>query len=191
MVENKTIRIVEAAFGDLDRILELEHKGFVPGNRECREVYARRIEVFPQGALMAYVDSVCVGCFFSEIWREETLNSVDSFQLGHDIGDRHDSIRGKGLYVSSITVDPDYRGNGLGADLFAACIDRVCREFPAISSVNLLVSESWTHARRIYRKLGFAEIARLRGFFKSADSGADDGIVMGKSLDRLGDALAA
>jgi [ribosomal protein S18]-alanine N-acetyltransferase len=191
MVEKKTITIVEATFGDLDRILELEHRGFVPGNRERREVYARRIEVFPLGALMAYVDSVCVGCFFSEIWRDETLNLADSFELGHDIADRHDSTRGKGLYVSSIMVDPDYRGNGLGTDLFAACIDRVCREFPAISSVNLLVSESWAHARRIYRKSGFAEVARLPGFFKAGDSGAEDGIVMRKRVDRRGDALAA
>jgi [ribosomal protein S18]-alanine N-acetyltransferase len=180
-VKQQSVVLKAATLDDLDLIVQLEQKGFEPAIREDEAVYAKRIEVFPEGALLGYVGSACVGCFFSEIWQEQTLVAPENFALGHDIADRHDPAMGTSLYVSSITVDPAYRGNGLGAGLFRACIDHVRQCFPRIDAVHLLVSESWANARAIYRKSGFVEIGRLAGFFDGC-GGIGDGIVMRRTL---------
>jgi [ribosomal protein S18]-alanine N-acetyltransferase len=189
-VKPQSVVLRAATLDDLNLIVQLEQKGFEPAIRESEMVFAKRINVFPEGALLGYVGSACVGCFFSEIWQGETLAQPGNFALGHDIAQRHDPVKGTNLYVSSITVDPAYRGNGLGARLFRDCIERVGRQFPGINAVSLLVSESWGNARKIYLRSGFAEIARLREFFMSADGGTHDGIVMRRPFDRLGIAVA-
>jgi len=51
---SNTLRLVEATAKDLDRIMELEHRGFSEGHRELRSAYAQRIATFPQGSLMAW-----------------------------------------------------------------------------------------------------------------------------------------
>lgn len=66
---SNTLRLVEAAANDLDRIMELERQGFATDHRELRSAYAQRIATFSQGALMAWRGAECVGCVFSEIWR--------------------------------------------------------------------------------------------------------------------------
>lgn len=182
-MKQESVVLKAATLDDLDLIIRLEQDGFEPAVRENESVYAQRIQVFPEGALLGYVGRDCVGCFFSEIWHGETLAQPGSFALGHDIAERHDPVTGTSLYVSSITVDPAYRGNGLGASLFRDCIERVGRCFPRIDSVHLLVSESWANARAIYRKSGFAEIGRLPGFFEGM-SGVVDGIVMRRMFTR-------
>jgi [ribosomal protein S18]-alanine N-acetyltransferase len=189
-VKQQSVVLRAATLDDLDLIIRLEQNGFEPAIREDEAVFAKRIQVFPEGALLGYVGSACVGCFFSEIWQGETVAEPGNFALGHDIAQRHDPVKGTNLYVSSITVDPAYRGNGLGARLFSDCIERVGLQFAGINSVSLLVSESWGNARKIYLRSGFAEMTRLRDFFMSADGGTHDGIVMGRPFGRRGIAVA-
>lgn len=124
-----TLVLAEATMHDLDQIMDMEVKGFAPGNQELREIYELRIRTFPQGSLMAYSGSECVGCFFSEIWKESSIPAVEHFTLGHDILKRHDPVLGTVLYISSMTISPDFRGKGLASQLFPGCIDRVAATF--------------------------------------------------------------
>ena len=175
---SNTLRLVEAAANDLDRIMELERQGFAADHRELRSAYAQRIATFPQGALMAWRGAECVGCVFSEIWRSTPQPDAAHFTLGHDIRDRHDPVHGTELYISSMTLAPNVRGQGLGAVLLQGCLSHVAAAFPQLESAVLLVNAAWTPARRIYTGLGFVEIACLSGFFQSDDAAPEDGIVM-------------
>lgn len=168
----------EATSQDIDQIMDLEMNGFAPGNREQKEVYEQRIETFAQGSLMAYVGSDCVGCFFSEIVHFTPRPAVEQFALGHDIRQRHDPMNGTELYVTSMTVAPPFRGQGLGEQLFVGGIGHVARRYPQIATALLLVNETWQYARKIYAAAGFKEITTLTRFFNPGEGVCEDGLIM-------------
>ena len=178
------LRLVEASADDLDRIMVLEQQGFAAGHREQRAAYAQRIATFAHGSLMAWRGADCVGCVFSEIWRATPQLDATHFTLGHDIRSRHDPVNGCELYISSMTLAPSVRGQGLGAPLLSGCLSQVAAAFPQLKSAVLLVNATWTPARRIYAGLGFAEVARLDGFFRPEDAPPQDGLVMRMALHR-------
>lgn len=177
-----TISFRPARQQDLDHIMELEARGFAPGNRELRDVYAQRIQVFPEGSLMAHLGQHCVGCVFSEIWQAVSIPSAEQFALGHAIEDRHDPVRGRVLYITSMTIDPAFRGHRLGLPLFVGCLDHLARAFPQLDSALLLVNETWSRARKIYLDAGFVEIARFRDFFNPSGAQFEEGIVMHRRI---------
>jgi ribosomal protein S18 acetylase RimI-like enzyme len=179
-----TLNLAEATLRDLDQIMDMEAKGFAPGNTELREVYELRIRTFPQGSLIAYSGSEYVGCIFSEIWKESSLLDTGHFALGHDILERHDPVLGTELYITSMTISPAFRGKGLGSPLFVGCINRVAAAYPQLTSALLLVNETWGHARAIYEGAGFKEVARFKNFFNPDGMTHEDGIVMRCPIQR-------
>ncbi len=179
---NNALRLIEATAYDLDRIMELEHHGFAASHRETRSAYAQRIATFPQGSLMAWQGADCVGCVFSEIWRFTAQPEAAQFTLGHDIRERHDALRGTELYISSMTLAPAVRGQGLGSGLLLGCMAHVAQAFPCVTSVVLLVNARWTAARRIYGGAGFVELVRLGHFFTTPGAAPEDGIVMRRPM---------
>ena len=185
MPTDNALRLVETTADDLDRIMELECQGFAAGHQELRSSYAQRIVSFPQGSLMAWRGPDCVGCVFSEIWRATLQPDAAQFTLGHDIRERHDPVLGTDLYISSMTLAPTVRGQGLGAPLSTGCLEHLARAFPRLDCVVLLVNATWTPARRLYQGVGFVEIVRLTGFFNATDGAFHDGIVMRRSLRHL------
>ena len=176
------MRLVEATANDLDRIMELERQGFAAGHRELRSAYGQRIDAFPQGSLMAWRRAECVGCVFSEIWPATPEPDAAHFTLSHDIRERHDAVSGTALYISSMTLSPAVRGQGLGAPLLLGCLEHVARAFPHLETAVLLVNADWAPARRIYAGVGFTEIACLTGFFDAGDGTRQDGIVMRRPI---------
>lgn len=176
------LQLLEATPADLDHIMDLERQGFAAGHQEQRAAYAQRIATFPQGSLMAWRGDACVGCVFTEIWRFQPRPTATHFTLGHDIRERHDAVNGTELYISSMTLAPSVRGQGLGATLLMGCLDHVARGFAQLTSALLLVNASWTPARRIYAGLGFAEVAVLQDFFDAGDGTRQHGIVMRRKI---------
>jgi ribosomal-protein-alanine N-acetyltransferase len=173
-----TLTLAEATLHDLDQIMDMEAKGFAPGNTEYRDVYELRIKTFPQGSLIAYSGSEHVGCIFSEIWKESPIPVAEHFMLGHDILERHNPELGTELYIASMTISPAFRGKGLGSQLFVGCINRVAAAYPQLTSALLLVNETWGTARAIYEGAGFKEEARFKNFFSPDGRTHEDGIVM-------------
>ncbi len=183
---NSSLRLIEATAADLDRIMDLERQGFDAGHQELRSAYAQRIATFPHGSLMAWLGPDCVGCVFSEIWHFTPQPQATQFTLGHDIRERHEPVLGTELYISSMTLSPTVRGQGLGAPLMRGCMAQVAQAFPQLESALLLVNASWTPARRIYEGLGFIEIARLARFFAPHGTAPEDGIVMRRPIKLQG-----
>jgi len=179
---NNALQLVDATAGDLDRIMDLERQGFAAGHQELRSAYAQRIATFPQGSLMAWLGADCVGCVFSEIWHATPQPDTAHFTLGHDIRERHDPVLGTELYISSMTLAPSVRGQGLGAPLLTGCLEHVAQAFPGLESAVLLVNASWVPARRIYTGVGFVEVACFTGFFEAGNGTRQDALVMRKSI---------
>ena len=174
-----------ATLADLDAIIAMESTGFAAHHQESPDVYARRIEAFPEGSLIAERDACIAGCFFSEVWQlTGSVPDESHFQLGHDIRARHRPRQGRTLYVSSMTLAPAFRGRQLGQPFFAACLDRVTRSLCGLEEIVLLVNESGRGARQIYVATGFEEISRLPGFFGPTEPNAEDGIVMRRPISR-------
>ena len=178
----QALTLRQAGLDDLDRIMTLEAAGFAAGNRESRRTYAERISAFPGGSLLACLGEQTVGCAFTEIWPATPLPPADHFNLGHDIRERHDPRHGTELYISSMTLAPEYRGRGLGATLLNRLLGRLAADHPGLTTALLLVNETWTGARRLYAAAGFAEIGRLGAFFVPEPDRREDGILMRRTI---------
>ena len=174
------LTIVPASLTDLDLIMEMEAKGFAEHLQEAREVYTRRITTFAQGSLLAYKGQACVGCLFSEIWAYHPVPSAEYFLLNHSIDDRH-QIDGSEIYISSMTINQDFRGQGIGRELFNQSLNYFSTNFSNIKSSILLVNEHWKSAKAIYEQSGFQPLMTLDNFFGSESTPAH-GIVMRKHL---------
>lgn len=144
----------------LDRVMELEERGFPPEIRESRRVFAARLRDFPRGFLVC-LDSPgnggaqAYGYFYAEVW----AGGRQDFALGHDPGACVDP-GGSTLYVASMTLDPERRGGGLGRQLFHQGLAAMQAGFPRLERALLMVREDWTGARRIYQEAGFREVDR-------------------------------
>jgi len=183
-----------ACIDDLPRIMEIESHCFDEGVRESEETYAQRISVFTEGFLVIDAPEGISGFITSEIWPRQTGIAKAAFALGHPIAERFDPA-GTDFYVSSLAVDPAYRGKAFGPLLFDALLDSIPKAYPRLDRVLLLVAENWLAARAIYERRGFSELRRFPGFFgrgahetdrgdaySRADYPVTDGIVMGKNL---------
>jgi len=150
---------------DLPAIMRLERAGFAPALREREAVFLERMAAFPEGFLLLEerTSRQVLGYICSELWDFEETPDPARFALNHSAG-RHHCPTGTELYLSSMTIEPRYRGTGLGAFLFRHCIARQTERF-ALRSVILIVNETWTQARQLYLRSGFRDCGRIEGFF--------------------------
>lgn len=189
-------RVRPARLGDLPRILELERLCFDGDTQESEEVYRERIETFPEGFLVLetapddhgdvsdYGETPLAGFICSELWLRSTHAepapvTAELFSLGHSIRERF-SVEGNELYISSLAVEPAYRGKGYGELLFQTLNERIRSGFPKVESIILLVGERWIGARKIYERAGFTTVGILKDFFGGDSVESYDGIVMRK-----------
>lgn len=172
------LSVRSARIDDLDAIMALEENGFPRAICESRDVMRRRLQHFTDGFLVLE-DSAGkpIGYLCSELWTRDDPDPVTHFSLGHDIlhTHRHD---GTHLYISSMTIDPSCRGNGLGNRFFVQSIALLRARLPRLRSSLLLLSAEWISAHRIYMACGYSEIARLPDFFASVATRDADAIVM-------------
>lgn len=167
----------EATLDDINDIMFIENNSFQQGIREEKNVFLERIITFPAGFLLLEHEDRVIGYICSELWRyKENIDLVD-LKLGHCIKTIHDPT-GEELYISSMGVLPEFRGEGLGALMFESLLNRLLKTYPRIKSILLIVSRNWLAAQSIYRKNGFREIAIIPNFFQPMNLEQQDGIVM-------------
>jgi ribosomal-protein-alanine N-acetyltransferase len=121
-------------------------------------------------------------CFLADSWPwidvlaaltfPETVRLVaerDDEMVGFVIGDRRRQ-RDMG-WIASIAIHPDYRRQGLGADLLVACEQSL-----KTSQIRLSLRPSNQAALELYRKHGYSEVDRWRRYYRDGE----DAMVMEK-----------
>ena len=197
-MDRDSFRVDAAREADLPAIMELEERGFDAAIREAESVFRAKLALFPEGFVVMREASTGLarGYLCAERWAEapkpeegpEALAAA--FRLGHDPAERHNPS-GRVAYLASMTLDPALRGTGLGALLFDGGRGLVLRRAPGIERELLLVNESWAAARRIYARSGFAEGARLPGFFPGGKGEASQGAILMERMIVFSDRNAA
>lgn len=183
---------------DIFQIMNIERQSFIPAIQEKKRVFEKRLKIFPEEFLLLADCSdevilknktalVC-GYLCSEKWdslpdfenpdkKSEKLIKKQ-FCLGHNPLLTH-KTNGSVLYVSSFALLKDYRGKGLGEKFFMNSVAALVSSHCEIKKVVILVNEEWNAARKIYEKLGFREIFRLKEFFPTIQKKEfSDGIIM-------------
>lgn len=176
-----------ATLNDIDSIMAIEKVSFSVGIRENRDVYLDRLRTFADGFYLLCDNSFSsnnsvIGYLCSEIWPSDVISNIynvisqekkgeaDSlstfFALSHSASSRH-TTTGSVLYISSTGILPKYRGQKIGKRFFLGAVSRLCRNYPAVLTIVLVVNESWQAARKIYQRSGFTEIATIPSFFQT------------------------
>lgn len=171
------LKFREATPDDINNIMLIEDNSFRQGIREEKDVFLERIITFPTGFLLLEHENRVIGYICSELWEyKENIDLVD-LKLGHWIKTIHDPA-GEELYISSMGVLPEFRGEGLGQLMFESLLTQLLKTHPQIKSILLIVSRNWLAAQRIYRKNGFREAEIIPNFFQPLNLEHEDGIVM-------------
>lgn len=76
----------------------------------------------------------------------------------------------------TIAVDPKLRGKGIGRALLEAAFADL--RLSPVTSMVLEVDETNLAAQKLYRRFGFAEIGRRRGYYPKPDGSAATALVM-------------
>ncbi|HEY0179622.1 MAG TPA: ribosomal protein S18-alanine N-acetyltransferase [Dokdonella sp.] len=113
-----------------------------------------------------FVDSLAAG------YTAWTLRLGDGALIGYCVA----MIGVDEMHLLNITIAPASRRRGHARRLLAGLV-QVCRE-RAASRLWLEVRESNVDARETYRRLGFAEVGRRRGYYPAPESRREDAIVM-------------
>jgi ribosomal-protein-alanine N-acetyltransferase len=134
------------------------------------DVLALEDEVYPFPWTRGnFVDSLAAG------YTAWTLSRADGVLIGYCVA----MIGVDEMHLLNITVATAARRNGHARRLLAGLV-QMCRE-RAAGRLWLEVRESNIHARGTYRRLGFHEVGRRRGYYPAPEGRREDAIVM--SLD--------
>ena len=123
---------------------------------------------------------------FSDPWSEAGfLGELDNPVAVYFIAEQQGTVVGyAGMHaildeghITNVAVSPDCRRHGIGKTLAETLIREAGRR--GLRSLTLEVRESNGAARALYRKLGFADVGRRRGYYQSP---AEDAVLMTKEL---------
>ncbi|HPA94149.1 MAG TPA: GNAT family N-acetyltransferase [Petrotogaceae bacterium] len=107
---NDFIKIRGANEHDMDRILEIQSKCFRPGYHESRDSLFSKIKSSSDTCIIAVVGNEIAGYFFSvptDFYEPPVFNSTQ-----HILNSTPDC-----LYLHDLSVDPKFRGMGIGSIL--------------------------------------------------------------------------
>jgi len=143
---------------DLDDCYQVEISGFSQEEAASKETIKLRMEIFPQGFLVAESNGLVIGMLNSGCTNKDDISDEELKQLiGHD-------PNGKNMVIFALVVLPEYRGKGIAprlVDEFANVSRKMGKE-----SLLLLCKKPLV---KYYEKLGF----ELLGLSKSRHGGAE------------------
>lgn len=130
-------------------------------NRACfREAWSRQAL---QDALAAGLDM--------RVWRTDA-GELAAYWLAQIVAGE--------VHILQLAVAPAWRRCGIGSTLTRLILAEM--QCQGVRQAFLEVREGNLAARRMYRRLGFDEIGRRRGYYVDADGHIEDALVMAKSL---------
>jgi ribosomal-protein-alanine N-acetyltransferase len=127
--------------GDLPRVIEITGASNVAAQwpvREYEKVFAADAD---QGRILLVIESD---------------EQVRGFMVGH--------FTGTDWEIENIVIQPDWQRRGLGAQLLCGFLD-LARQCASAQAVYLEVRESNVAARKLYEKMGFAQIGQRKAYY--------------------------
>lgn len=178
MAIHNDIQLRPASLADIDSIMKIESAGFIAQIQEAQAVFEKRIKVCPS-LFLVFEDKASgkVVGYLSAEYMSHVPESAAQLALGHEPGAAVSSI----IYISSFSILPEYRGNGIGGLL----CNKALEYFESLGTVKtflLLVNEAWGGAKHIYEKSGFEVINIFENFFPTEGKNKTAGILMKKNL---------
>lgn len=142
------IEIKKAELSQLDRLMEIEEKTFLPEEQAKREMYQYRMEHQPFWFRSAKVGDQVAGFLCGRpVSVKEGEGVRDEFYQAAEVPE------GDTFALLSINVDPDYQRQGIG-ELMIRTIIFLCREY-GMKRIILACKEDRVN---YYTKFGFSEI---------------------------------
>lgn len=135
--------------GDLDELMAIEQAAYpVPWSRGN------------------FIDSLAAG------YRAECLRSREGALLGYCL-----AMPGVDeMHLLNITVTPERQGQGLARLMLDRLVRHCAQE--ALLQLWLEVRESNQRARAVYRRYGFAEVGRRKGYYPTPEGPREDAVLM-------------
>lgn len=196
------IKFRNAQAGDIDTIMELEKKSFIPQIQEDKTVFLERIKIFPELFLIFYDETdpeKKIG-YVSAEFLEKMPESAEEIKLGHIPQPCEKQFFGKNskeseitvfsafIYISSFCIFPENRGEGLGKKCWNLAMNYFENDLQFLHFKSkgflLLVNEEWQAAISIYKKSGFKTKKIFENFFQNQKNSFSNGILMEKSDKR-------
>lgn len=173
----KSITFRKANLSDIYAIMDIERDSFHFNIVEKEEVFRSRIETYNDGFYVAILTNKIIGYVSSELWEYVESYNHDRFLLDHNINKYHNTS-GRELYISSLGLLNQYRGQGYGSRLFNYIID-IHKD--KIDSTILLVSHEFKKAKLMYEKQGFKIVDTVYNAFIYSENDAQEGLIMRKN----------
>ncbi len=129
---------------------------------------------------------------FAHPWTVLTIESMLAERIvGADVAEQRGRVIGFVITrtaadeaeILSIAVEPGRRGRGVGAKLVEARCEALALR--RITKVFLEVEDGNAPALALYRRLGFVEIGRRVGYYRTAEGGRQDAVTMRRDLVSL------
>lgn len=143
---------------DLDECFAVETSGFPPEEAATRATIKLRMEMFPEGFLVAQIDGRVVGILNSGATNKDDISDEELKQL---IGHHPD---GRNMVVFGLAVLPEYRKQGIARGLMTRFVEETRQR--GKESVLLLCKENLIG---YYERMGFTHV----GLSKSIHGGAE------------------
>jgi len=172
------LNIRTATISDLPQIMNVEQHGFIPQIQEQAAVFEARIRANPD-LFLIFEDSEIqtVAGYLSAEYMKTIPSSANELSLGHTPAAVSKSQETY-IYISSYSLLPQYRGGGIGKQMWNSSISWFENTLGA-KKILLLVNEEWQGAKHIYENSGFQTVAIFQNFFPSEkDDKKSAGILM-------------
>jgi len=149
--------ICAATHDDLSDIHRIEKsiESHYPANRQTLK---NRLEMFPDGFLIANRDSQLIGYIESCIWNEQSFSKYQDISRFSKFHNPNGII----LFVIFIGVDKLCQKMGVGSLLLNELKIRTKKKYPHIQKVNLVSKQQYVN--NFYRKNEFKKIKRLPAY---------------------------
>lgn len=170
------MKIIAAEQSHIEDIMHVERSCFIPEIQEEREVFLSRMGINPFYVFIDETSGKAAG-YISAEYIEKIPESASEIALNHKPSGKETSM----IYISSFALLPEYRGTGLGKEMW----NRSCELFskiPGVKSLVLLVNEEWKGAAHIYESSGFETIKVFEDFFPRSNGERSKGILMVKKI---------
>ncbi len=154
--------------------MHVERSCFIPEIQEEREVFLSRMGINPFYVFIDETSGKAAG-YISAEYIEKLPECASEIALNH----RPSGMETSMIYISSFALLPEYRGTGLGKEMWNRSCD-LFSKLPGVKSLVLLVNEEWKGAAHIYESSGFEIVRVFEDFFPGRDGKRVCGILMKK-----------